>query len=142
LIVILHWGDQFLPHRCQISSKDWKCKVKFKIEANQHHKENAELHSKKRWKVISEWERQREHMEGILQPLSNLFPKECRGSFSIHVCNYVRQGTNVLYIVWNNCSLCMIFKTTCTTIVMHGQNLFDSKIEGLILWVKIERSKL
>jgi len=35
-MTILHWGDQPLSHKDQISRMDWNCKEKFRIEASQH----------------------------------------------------------------------------------------------------------
>jgi len=70
---ILHCGDHPLSHKVQMSSKDWKCRLRLRTEANQHHNLIAKLHSKKRWKVVSVCMEQREHIDGIEHPLSISF---------------------------------------------------------------------
>lgn len=80
LITILHCRDQDWSQIFQMSSIDWNWRALSIEVANQDHIFTAKGHWKNKWKEVSEFMKQREHIEGMQEPLYMRFSSA--GTFS------------------------------------------------------------
>jgi hypothetical protein len=93
LMTIIHWGDQGLSHKLQMSSIDWKWRIMFRTIAN--------LHWKNRWKEDYDHDWQIEHIDGKLQHFSiSMSSVGTLSSINLQIISDLEGGTCLHHMSW------------------------------------------